>query len=705
MNKIFFCFLFCWYSKIYAQRLPNSIWSIEYSSSEEKKREYPNGDAKLIIDGNINTYWHSRWSENIAMPPHKIVVNLGAKALIKDIIITPRQNNSSGRCAEFEIKISDNGSTWQRVKKDVFYWTSKQDFSSKEIHFQTPLKAKYICIIHIKTFDNSTADNRVASLAELEINGSYIDSIVVPDFTISKPKDFYLVGEKIKVINATKKYLTGIKSLSWLARGAKIEENTDKSFNLVYQESGNYTLGLEVVDSANRKNKKILHENIRVFSAPAIDKRGIKILDFSDQDLSLNGFAANTLDENKLTRWLTTWDELKPLPHFLTYDLGENYRISGISYLPSQLIYDSGKVIDWAVYISEDGENWGKHVSKGSWNYKGLEVKDAVWPEVKGRYVKFYIYKTQPLGSNFANCADFQIYGVVSKELMPTANKNLIIYLLCLAILLIFVVLFILIRKKGGNKFVLKAEDNNEDGGKRYRTHIYLFGDFTILTDNQDFTSSFFPKVKQLLFLLIIKDRGVYVKELTDCLWPGMNAEKAKNNRGATIQHLKKAIATIPGVQLVYDKKKWTVNLADDVYCDYLAFNNILDSLIKEPSSKVLTDLKDILTRGTFLKNIDAEWLDNIKQDIYVKFINHTQKLLQQSHNDSLFIGQLAELVLLYDETNEIALSLLIKSLASQDKLSNAKSAYSIFIKRYKQVYNEDFSISFESYLKDISLK
>ena len=57
--------------------LNKSGWEVQSFSSEETAGE-PNGNglAKWVIDGNNDTYWHSRWTSSTAAYPHTFVIDM-----------------------------------------------------------------------------------------------------------------------------------------------------------------------------------------------------------------------------------------------------------------------------------------------------------------------------------------------------------------------------------------------------------------------------------------------------------------------------------------------------------------------------------------------------------------------------------------------------------------------------------------------------
>ena len=99
-------------------------WKINsFSSQEAEGEELPNGLASSIIDGNINTFWHSNWSANDyagVAPPHWIIIDLGNSIPFSSFRFTQRQDNPGVRIKNLYIDISTNNSTWTTIAGNPF---------------------------------------------------------------------------------------------------------------------------------------------------------------------------------------------------------------------------------------------------------------------------------------------------------------------------------------------------------------------------------------------------------------------------------------------------------------------------------------------------------------------------------------------------------------------------------------------------------
>jgi len=79
-----------------------------------------------------------------------------------------------------------------------------------------------------------------------------------------------------------------------------------------------------------------------------------------------NHAPALAIDDNPSTIWHTNWEPMAPPPHHLILDLKQSVRVSGVTYLPRQDM-TNGRIARYEIYISTDGENWGRPVAEGTW--------------------------------------------------------------------------------------------------------------------------------------------------------------------------------------------------------------------------------------------------------------------------------------------------------------------------------------------------
>ncbi len=263
------------------------------------------------------------------------------------------------------------------------------------------------------------------------------------------------------------------------------------------------------------------------------------------------------------------------------------------------------------------------------------------------------------------------------------------------------------------NLFKLKKYNRNSDNlvqvsGER----IICFGGLMVFNKaGDDISLRFSPKLKQLFILIYLyshgEEDGINSKKLTDILWPGFTSTNAKNIRGTYMQNLRIVLSTCSEINLVFQDKKWKLNLTNECFDEYALVDNYLKTLEQSHTNKqlelILPELISILKKGRFLPNMEQSWLDSFIEKISNRIIEVSIELfnkLDQQENTTLLFD-LAEVVSLHDHLNEPALRLKIFLLTQQGKLSLAQSAYNNFTKLYKELYQENYHTDFKSLISE----
>ncbi|SNS16822.1 F5/8 type C domain-containing protein [Belliella buryatensis] len=97
------------------QEMDKSEWEIISFSSEETSGEGATGRAKDVIDGDVNTYWHSRWSSDVASYPHHFTVDMSESREVEGFLIS--QRNGSRKIKDFKIYVSQDNEDWTVLKE------------------------------------------------------------------------------------------------------------------------------------------------------------------------------------------------------------------------------------------------------------------------------------------------------------------------------------------------------------------------------------------------------------------------------------------------------------------------------------------------------------------------------------------------------------------------------------------------------------
>ncbi|MBL8812392.1 MAG: sulfatase-like hydrolase/transferase, partial [Planctomycetaceae bacterium] len=141
--------------------LSQKEWTLVRFSSENS------GNAKLAanaIDGDPSTWWHSRFSGEPALPPHELVIDLGAERTIRGFVYLARQDNGwNGAIKDVEFAISSSPDKFEETVLKTQFEKSKKPQSVE----CPPARGRYVLMRATSEHSNST----FASCAELGIIG------------------------------------------------------------------------------------------------------------------------------------------------------------------------------------------------------------------------------------------------------------------------------------------------------------------------------------------------------------------------------------------------------------------------------------------------------------------------------------------------------------------------------------------------------
>lgn len=144
----------------------------DYSSQHSNSTaENSDGAAVNVLDGNVNTYWHSTWSQSIEHDlPQWVTVDLGGAKTIYKVGYIGRQNGSNGRYQNYEIAVSMDGEDFTVVQTGTLENTA----SEQMIEF-VPTQARYVRFTALSVYGS---DQTVCSMAEMSVH-EYSEGIFV----------------------------------------------------------------------------------------------------------------------------------------------------------------------------------------------------------------------------------------------------------------------------------------------------------------------------------------------------------------------------------------------------------------------------------------------------------------------------------------------------------------------------------------------
>jgi two-component SAPR family response regulator len=183
--------------------------------------------------------------------------------------------------------------------------------------------------------------------------------------------------------------------------------------------------------------------------------------------------------------------------------------------------------------------------------------------------------------------------------------------------------------------------------------------------------------------------------------WYDKSTNSARNNRSVNITKLKSIFEQLSGIQINKDSGNWKIIFEpSQVNIDYFEIQNLTQSK-KVLSNSQVKKLLAIINQGSFLSNLEYEWLDDFKGEISNKIIDVLLAYSEQLtvEDDAEKIVEIADNIFKFDSVDEKAMSLKCKSLIHLGKHSLAKSSYEKFAKDYQRLYSEEYTIQYKEFL------
>ncbi|MDO4612926.1 MAG: endo-alpha-N-acetylgalactosaminidase family protein [Actinomycetaceae bacterium] len=151
-------------------------------SEELTGEKAPNGPADAAIDGNVNSFWHTRWSAGADAFPHCLILELAEDKdwTITGFEYTARQDAPNSRAKGYEIFVSSDGKEWTKVADGEF----KNVTEPQAMNFADDQRLKGRFVKFVQT--SSQTGNRFGGAAELRI-GATADGVEPADTPDTSP--------------------------------------------------------------------------------------------------------------------------------------------------------------------------------------------------------------------------------------------------------------------------------------------------------------------------------------------------------------------------------------------------------------------------------------------------------------------------------------------------------------------------------------
>lgn len=144
--------------------LDSKKWTIT-ANTDEPAESAPNGRVEAIIDGDINTFWHSQWSGGWQDWPHIIIIDMKDRSEVVSVDYYGRQSGGDANTKDMEFFISDDQNSWKSIGKfEAKKTPDMQEFDTEDA------EGCYLKIEITSSHDGSNNTN----IGELIVHGTVI---------------------------------------------------------------------------------------------------------------------------------------------------------------------------------------------------------------------------------------------------------------------------------------------------------------------------------------------------------------------------------------------------------------------------------------------------------------------------------------------------------------------------------------------------
>ena len=161
-------------------------WQTGYEATE--------GPAELVLDGNLDTIWHTDWY-GTSRDNHWIQFELSADYKVDGLRYLPRQSgNTNGTITQYDIQVSDDGVEFRSVASGN--WAADREWKLAEFD------AEHVKYVRLVALDAVTDNSYVfASAAEIRLTGEVYVPAPVVDPTVNQARDAEIVAYNGNALN------------------------------------------------------------------------------------------------------------------------------------------------------------------------------------------------------------------------------------------------------------------------------------------------------------------------------------------------------------------------------------------------------------------------------------------------------------------------------------------------------------------------
>ena len=130
--------------------------------------EHENFWAGHAADNNPDTIWHSNWNPPEPALPHALLIELRQPISVRGFLQTPRQDCDHGRIAQYRIRASDDGKTWNTVAEGT--WPNSSE--TQRVRLERPVTARFFQLESLREVQNRNWTSVAEFDLQMEDTGS-----------------------------------------------------------------------------------------------------------------------------------------------------------------------------------------------------------------------------------------------------------------------------------------------------------------------------------------------------------------------------------------------------------------------------------------------------------------------------------------------------------------------------------------------------
>lgn len=255
-------------------------------------------------------------------------------------------------------------------------------------------------------------------------------------------------------------------------------------------------------------------------------------------------------------------------------------------------------------------------------------------------------------------------------------------------------------------KTAVFTEDSVKDlPAQPVSNYISLFGPFSAVdAHGRSVTHLFSPKLK-LIFLYILlhteSRNGVTSTDLNVTFWADKEPDKVKNLRNVTLNKLRKALADIEGISLVYEQGVFRIETAGPCGSDIGRLFRLTSRLSDAvPTVEKADEINSIIIKGKFLADTSEPIFDYFRQKMDTFMVKYLAAAIARSYKEGKYdlVRRLCYTLLETDPLSETALAYLIRVARATGRHDRARAVYKTFCRDYLKMMGEEYPRPFDDF-------